>query len=77
LAGIRARILSLQAIGFQGSFWGLCLCPAKSRFPTAKAGVGEDSMMSPAARRVQDAAFLFVGCFEKRALNCEIPAALG
>jgi hypothetical protein len=45
LARIRARIcLCRLSIGFQGSFRGLCLCPAKSPFPTAEAGVGGDSV---------------------------------
>jgi hypothetical protein len=40
LAGIRARILSLQGVDWiSGVVWGLCPCPAKSRFPTAEAGV--------------------------------------
>jgi len=39
---VRAFCLCRLSIGFQGSFWGLCLCPAKSRFPTAEAGVGGD-----------------------------------
>jgi hypothetical protein len=34
---VRAFCLCRLQIGFQGSFWGLCLCPAKSRFPTAQA----------------------------------------
>jgi hypothetical protein len=39
---VRAFCLCGLSIGFQVSFWGLCLCPAKSRFPTAEAGVGGD-----------------------------------
>jgi hypothetical protein len=42
-AGIRAPIcLCNPPIGFPGPFRGLCLCLAKSRFPTAETGVGGD-----------------------------------
>ena len=45
LAGILARFcLCKLLIGSQRPFRRLCLCPAKSRFPTAKSGVGGDSV---------------------------------
>ena len=39
---VRAFCLCGLSLEFQGWFWGLRLCPAKSRFPTAGAGVGGD-----------------------------------
>jgi len=45
LAGIRARILSLRIVDWiTGAVRRLCLCPAKSRFPTAETGDGGDSV---------------------------------
>ena len=41
-AGKRSDIVFWNATG---RFRGLCLCPAKSRFPTAETGVGSDSVI--------------------------------
>jgi hypothetical protein len=40
----RAFCLCKLSIGFQGPFRRLCLCPAKSRFPTAETGIVGDSV---------------------------------
>jgi hypothetical protein len=54
LAGIRARILSLQAADWiSGVVLGPLSLPCKITFPHGKGRVGGDSMMSPAARRVR------------------------
>jgi hypothetical protein len=41
---VRALCLYKMSIGYQGPFPRLCLCPAKSRFPTTETGVGGDSV---------------------------------
>jgi hypothetical protein len=41
---LRAFCLCKLSIGFQWPFRRLCLCPAKSRFPTVDTGVGGDSV---------------------------------
>jgi hypothetical protein len=52
LAGIRARILSLQAADWiSGVVLGPLSLPCKITFPHGEGRVGGDSMMSPAARR--------------------------
>jgi hypothetical protein len=44
LAGFRVCASSLKrAFELLGPFRGLCLCPAKSRFPTAETGVGRET----------------------------------
>ena len=45
LAGIRLRIsLCRLSIGFRGPFRRLCLCLAKSRFPTVETSIGGDTV---------------------------------
>jgi hypothetical protein len=47
---VRAFCLCKLSIGFDVPFWRLCLCPAKSRFPTAETSVSGDSVRIPSQR---------------------------